>query len=284
MVEEILDFLQPAASKTYLDCTLGMGGHSEALLSVSQGQINLIAVDRDQRSLELAKDRLSPWQDKIQFLHSRFSEIPSQLKANKKLINGGILLDLGISSWQLEQGEYTLSFGEQSLEEEIDMRLDLWCKTNAKEILNTYSQKRLADLFWELADYPKARALARMIVANRPLKKMREFVDLCKQLYPHKKRIHPATLPLMALRIAVNEEFSELQKFLQESESILEPGAKIIVLSFHSGEDRLVKNYFKQSNLIILTPKPLTPSRQEIKSNPRARSVKLRAAEQINEA
>ena len=163
------------------------------------------------------------------------------------------------------------------------MRLDPWCTASAEKILNDWPEKKLADLFWDIADYKPARKLAKAIVQNRPLKTIGEFVEICNLMHKNpQSKIQSATLPFMALRIAVNEEMQELEKGLNAIIDWLEPSAKLLVISFHSGEDRIVKNVFKNSsNLENLIKKPLMPTPAEIRKNSRSRSAKLRVAVKI---
>ncbi len=308
MLNEVLDLLNPQPGFTYLDGTLGLGGHSEALLNKTKGQIDLIGIDRDEKTIEITQTKLSSWFG-FKAVHGRFSEIPKLVDKNslsKPL--GGVLLDLGISSLQLNSPVYGLSFAAELFDQPLDMRLDKWCKFSAAEILNNWTEKQIADLFWDYADYKLARKLAKLIVQNRPVNRIGELVELCnlvlnktdprisfsrtesklqnklsmKLIGQQKSKLNAATLPFMALRMIVNDELGELERGLQNVIDWLEPDCKIVVISFHSGEDRVVKNLFKSACLKsndfeMLTPKPLIPSEAEIKKNPRSRSAKLRA-------
>ncbi len=279
MLEESLSFLNIKEDLTYIDATLGMGGHSKAILE-RYPNIKIIGIDRDSRSLEIAKENLKPFSRRIDFINSRFSklnEIINEYKTQNIKI-GGVLLDLGISSFQLEDEYYGLSFKKNINDIELNMKLDSWCNSSAAEILNKKTEKEIADIFFFNADYKKSRALARLVVKNRPLNKLKDFINLCS--FSSNPKINSATLPLMALRIEVNDEFNEIKKGLRGAIEALEQNARIVVLSFHSGEDRIVKNIFKENSCLeILTNKPLIPSLAEIKNNPRARSAKLRAVE-----
>jgi 16S rRNA (cytosine1402-N4)-methyltransferase len=281
LLKEILEILDPKPFNTYIDGTLGLAGHSLAILEkVNSSDIQLIGLDRDPKSLDLAKELLKPYPEQIDLINTRFSALPDLDRENKLKLKyklGGILLDLGISSWQLK--EAGLSFLNPKIP--LDMRLDPWCKLNASEIVNEWTEKKLADLFWDLADYKPARRLAKLIVKNRPIKDMEHLVDLCKEISGGtNSKIHSATLPLMALRIAVNEELSELEQGLKKIIDWMQPESKLLVISFHSGEDRIVKNifreFYKAGKINLLTEKPLIPSDLEIKQNPRSRSAKLR--------
>jgi 16S rRNA (cytosine1402-N4)-methyltransferase len=284
MLTEVLEMLNPQPGNIYIDGTLGMGGHTEAILSQTAGKAKVIGFDRDGKSLKLASERLLPWKESFTAVHGRFSQIPQLLnKDSLKEPIGGVLLDLGISSFQLDNAEYGLSFAKQALNESLDMRLDPWCKNNAQEILNTWPEKKLADLFWDKADYKQARKLAKIICLHRPIKTIGDFVELCKQASGGHGKLNASTLPLMALRIEVNEEFQEIENGLTNIINWLEPETKLVVIAFHSGEDRIVKNIFKNSpKLKVITDKPLTPTLEEIKKNTRARSAKLRVACRIS--
>lgn len=277
LLNEVLECLAPEAGYTYIDGTLGMGGHSKAILDQTNGLANLIGIDRDVQSLEIARQNLKNYPN-CQFLHGRFSQIPELIDKNQlSKPTGGILLDLGISSYQLDSSKYGLSF--QNINEALDMRLDPWCKISAEKILNEWPEKKLSDLFWDIADFRPARKLAKTIVQNRPIKTIGQFVEICNFVH---KVPRAATLPFMALRIAVNEELQELEKGLNSIIEWLEPSAKLLVISFHSGEDRIVKNVFKNSlNLKNLFKKPLSPTLSEIKKNSRSHSAKLRVAVKI---
>lgn len=279
LLNEVLDFLEPQENRTYVDGTLGLGGHSKAILNFINGRGALIGLDRDPQSLKIASKNLSEFQN-VQTINARFSEMPKIIDQQElKHPLGGILLDLGISSFQLDNPDYGLSFAKAALDKELDMRLDQWCKTSAGEVLNKWTEKKLADLFWDYVDYKPARKLAKLLVQERPIESMRHFVDLCKKIPKGSSKIHSATLPLMALRIIVNDEYLEIEKGLEDIVNWMEPGVKLLVISFHSGEDRIVKNIFKKhkSQLEFLNMKPICPTQKEIKENPRSRSAKLRS-------
>lgn len=297
MLNEVLDFLRPKDDAIYIDGTLGLGGHTKAILESANCQ--MFCFDRDPESIKLASERLSEHvsANKAKFVNARFSKIPeyiSSMEITERKKIKGVLLDLGISSFQLDSPDYGLSFSEECFEKELDMRLDPWCELSAKDILNSWSEKQLADLFWYRADYRKSRALAREIIKSRqikPFEKLKDFISVCRRVSfvpsasgkNNKKSragLHFATLPLMALRMEVNDELGEVSRLLPQLIECLEPEAQIIVISFHSGEDRVVKNSFRDAKdkLEILTKKPLLPSKEEIKANPRSSSAKLRAA------
>lgn len=277
LAAEVLEYLCITDNGVFIDGTVGLGGHTELILQQNP-LYSVIGCDRDSQSLDIARERLLPYQSRIELLNMRFSKLPEILEQHPQRINiKGVLLDLGISSRQLDSSEYGISFAHTTAEQPLDMRLDPWCKQSASDILNTWSAKDLADLFFFQADYRPARRLAKLIVDNRPLHNLEHFIDLCKQATPYRSKIHPATLPMMALRIIVNEEYQEIRECLTNLINILEPEARISVISFHSGEDRIVKNLFKQlDKASIINKKVIVPTRDEIKKNPRARSAKMR--------
>ncbi|MDX1918811.1 MAG: 16S rRNA (cytosine(1402)-N(4))-methyltransferase RsmH [Candidatus Caenarcaniphilales bacterium] len=297
MLKEVLEWLEPKPGRAYIDCTLGLGGHTRALIEVAGEDGEFHGIERDPLTFETTQAALSDFKN-FTAHHARFSQIPDLIKLTKPL--GGILLDLGISSLQLSKSIYGLSFSPESHSEPLDMRLDPWCMLSAADILNHRTESELADLFWELADYPAARPLARAIVQNRPLNTIGDLVKLCDRFRRPNSRLHPSTLPFMALRMAVNDELAEIEKALPKLIEWMEPEARIVVISFHSGEDRIVKKCFKsaegarrkksksaenstfirsESGFRVLSPKPLIPGSQEIKVNPRARSAKMRVGE-----
>lgn len=288
MLDEVLEIIDVKSQMVFIDGTLGMAGHSKAVLEKAQADVQLFGFDRDPQSLKLAENNLcEEIKNKtfsIQLINQRFSKIPEFVNnGSLKYSQKAILLDLGISSVQLDDPVYGLNFSKEAREFPLDMRLDEWCENSACDILNNWPEKKIADIFWDFADYLPARKLAKAIVQNRPIITLGELIELCFQM-PHRSKIHPATLPLMALRIAVNQEFEELGDGLEKIIDWMEPETKLLVISFHSGEDRIVKNIFKKykSSLNLLTPKPLCPTEKEIRKNPRARSAKLRAACKIS--
>jgi len=292
LLDLILDLIRQESKNlqdpefTFIDGTLGLGGHASSILKNFPSS-KLIGIDRDLNSLKLAQDNLKEFtkESRTSFFHSRFSRFPEIFKKEKESFKNlrFVLLDLGISSYQLENENYGLNFAFQT-SNNLDMRLDPWCKNTALILLNRLTQKELADLFWYKSEFRKSKKLARLILENRPIKNSEEFVRLCFKT-DYKSKSHPATLPMMALRIAVNEEFEELETGLRKIIDFLPSQANILVISFHSGEDRIVKNIFKELKqmkiLELITKKPINPSKEEISLNRRARSSKLRIAKKL---
>jgi 16S rRNA (cytosine1402-N4)-methyltransferase len=272
MVDQVLEYLSPSPGARYVDATLGLGGHARAILDATGDEAELVGIERDPDSLAAACRNLSNYRG-FRGIHGRISGLAELIGSPCR----GILLDLGVSSRQLSSPSYGISFSEPALSQPLDMRLDPWCTATAADIVNGWSEPELARMFAEHADYRGARRLAKRIAEARPLQTLGDFVRLCG---PRRGRLHPATLPLQALRITVNDELGELQAALAAASKILEPGGRLVVISFHSGEDRMVKHHLRQDlRLGVLTPKPIRPSLSESKTNPRARSAKLRAAE-----
>ncbi len=243
----------------------------------------LIMLDTDPDAIKAANTRLEPCKEIITSIKSNYSAIPEILKSlNITGIDGGILFDLGVSYHQLTSGEKGFSFTNEA---PLDMRIDPENPINAREIINTYTEDELYKIFKELGEERFSGRIARRVVEARKIKEIittTELADIVKKSVPYRKnrRIHPATRVFQGLRIAVNNELETLEKTLNEVVPLLGKNARIVVISFHSLEDRLVKNIFKRSeSLEVLTKKPVVPSYEETKTNPSARSAKLRAAE-----
>jgi len=289
MVEEVLRFLPPRPDATVVDATVGLGGHSAALLE-RWPDGRLIALDCDPDSLALAQLRLQPWAARVTFLHANFQMLATHLASLGVSRVDGVLLDLGLSSWQLLQPERGLSF---QLEGPLDMRLDpTRAMPTAAELLRRLSLAELTDLFRCHGEERYAARIARAIVTTRrqqPLRTTRGLATLVERAVPRHaqhQRLHPATRVFQALRIAVNHEVEALERALQLVPQLLAPAGRLVVLSFQSLEDRVVKRAMQQwaraGLMTLLTPKPLTPSPTEQERNPRARSAKLRACQRLS--
>jgi 16S rRNA (cytosine1402-N4)-methyltransferase len=274
LLREVIAALTPAPEKFYLDCTVGLGGHSEAILQYADTHV--VALDQDGATLAQARLRLAPYGDRIVFQQVNFAEFdPKGQKFD------GILADLGVSSPQLDQGERGFSW---RFEAPLDMRMDQeGQELTAADLINTYSSEALANIFYEYGDERNSRRIARTIVERRPLTTTTQLADLVArcQRGGHQK-IHPATRVFQALRIAVNREFEVLEQLLQKAPDWLQEGGVLAIISFHSSEDRRVKQQFREdARLEVLTRKPMVPTQEERKANPRARSAKLRCARRI---
>ena len=283
LLEEVLEWLRVKPDGTYIDATLGAGGHSEAIAKrLTSGR--LISLDRDAQALELAQERLKSFGEKVRLVQSPFSRIVEvALELGIPPVDG-VLADLGVSSMQLDQAPRGFSFREAG---PLDMRMDAGDDLTADEIVNRWSEKEIADLLYREAEEHDSRRIARAIVRARPL---RDTAHLATTVAGARKqwgrqRLHPATKTFLALRIAVNREMEELGQFLSRTPATLDSGGRWVVLSYHSREDRLVKHAFqegeRQGTLKVLTKHVIPPSAREISLNPRSRSAKLRCAERV---
>jgi 16S rRNA (cytosine1402-N4)-methyltransferase len=299
LMEEVLNFLLPRPGGFYLDATLGIGGHTAAILKHSSPSGSVLGLDQDRNALSLAAQRLSPYSGRFQLAQANFSELKQVVEQRQLGGFDGALFDLGVSSLQLDVAERGFSFLREG---PLDMRMDQERVLTAHEVVNCYSEKDLANLIFQYGEEPMARRIARSIVRARPIKNTCVLAELVVRSMPYKKpsRVHPATRTFQALRIFVNDELGSLSKGLRAAVEMLNPGGRIVVLSFHSLEDGMVKETFRvlsracqcppvwggchcgnQKLLKVLTKSPITASEEEIKMNSRSRSVKLRAAEKL---
>jgi 16S rRNA (cytosine1402-N4)-methyltransferase len=283
LLEEVLEWLRVKPDGTYIDATLGAGGHSAAIAErLTSGR--LISLDRDARALELARERLKGLAEKVTLVASPFSKIAEVVHELGIPGVDGVLADLGVSSMQLDQSARGFSFREAG---PLDMRMSAEDDLTADEIVNRWSEKEVADLLYQGAEEHDSRRIARAIVRARPI---RDTAHLATTVAGARKqwgrqRLHPATKTFLALRIAVNREMEELGQFLSRTPATLNSGGRWVVLSYHSGEDRLVKHAFqeeeRQGTLRVLTKKVIQPLERETSLNPRSRSAKLRCAERV---
>ncbi len=273
LLEAVLQGLQPIAQGRYLDCTVGGGGHSVAILAAAP-DLNLVAIDQDPMALRAAQARLAPWGDRVTFYHTNFATFdPGTTSFN------GILADLGVSSAQLDQAERGFSFRHTA---PLDMRMNPLQDLTAAEIVNHWEEAELARIFFFYGEERLSRRIARSLVEQRPFQTTTELAEAIARCVPGKYRhgrIHPATRTFQALRIAVNRELEVLETFLDKAPDWLVPGGRLAIISFHSLEDRIVKHAFRNDErLEIITKKPLVAGDLEVQQNPRARSAKLRVA------
>ncbi|HCC54500.1 MAG TPA: 16S rRNA (cytosine(1402)-N(4))-methyltransferase [Desulfobulbaceae bacterium] len=282
MLEEVVACLAPVDGGLYVDGNLGLGGHTERILELSGPSGRVVGFDCDAAALTLAQERLARFGDRILFVHENFTSIKETLMELGIGKIDGLLLDLGLSSLQLDESGRGFSFKGS---EPLDMRMDQRQTTTAAQLVNEASQEELADIFFYYGEECQARRIAEKIVEQRRKEKIiftDQLVTLVDQAIPkrfHPKKIHVATKVFQALRIAVNRELDSLEQVLADGALLLAPGARFCVISFHSLEDRLVKQAFRENHLLeVVTPKPLTPGRAECLRNPRARSAKLRVA------
>ncbi len=288
MVKEVLYWLNPKENGVYVDCTLGAGGHSKALLEKTKGKIKIIGLDWDEQSLKIARENLDAYKERISFVNANFKDISLILKRCKISSVDGILYDLGVSSLQLSDPERGFSFRYSSF---LNMRIDQNQELTAAKLINEKSCRELEDIFFKFGEERWARRIAEFLTKERqthPLRTTDELVNVIRKAIPgevrRKRKIHFATKVFQALRIAVNQELNNLPISLRGAIECLGKKGRICVISYHSLEDRIVKKEFiagKEEKLIILTKKVVRPSRDEIKVNLRARSAKLRAAEKL---
>lgn len=286
MPKEALELLNLPYGGTAVDGTLGLGGHALLMAQALGLHGHLIGLDRDNASLGLARTKLAPLKLKIDLLGANFSGIDSVLAGLKVSAVDGILLDLGISSFQLDDAQRGFSFQADG---PLDMRMDKIRGATAADLVNTLKQDQLEKIIWEFGEERFSRRIAAAIVMQRAKAKIKDtkvLADLILRALPRgytRGRIHPATRTFQALRIAVNEELESLSVGLEKCFRVLKKGGRLCVISFHSLEDRLVKNKFKswalQEQALILTKKPLTAAEEECAANPRSRSAKMRAIE-----
>ncbi|MFO7606294.1 MAG: 16S rRNA (cytosine(1402)-N(4))-methyltransferase RsmH [Desulfurivibrionaceae bacterium] len=287
LLEEVLEFLQPRSGGVYVDGNLGLGGHAGAILAKSAPAGKLIGLDWDDRALALARANLAEFGARAVCVRNNFAELQQVLDDLSIAAVDGILLDLGLSSLQLDGGERGFSFRGS---EPLDMRMDDRSSETAADLLNKLSRDELADMFYYFGEERQARPIASMVVEDRgrhPFKTTDQLVDTVSRAIPrrfHPRRIHVATKVFQALRIAVNRELDNLVQILAAGGELLKPGGRICVISFHSLEDRLVKRAFAEDRrLKVITRRPLRPGEEECQINPRARSAKLRVAERVAE-
>jgi 16S rRNA (cytosine1402-N4)-methyltransferase len=286
MLQEVLEWLRIRPDGIYVDATLGAGGHSEAIAgSLTSGR--LISLDRDAQALQIAQERLKRFGSKVNCVLSPFSRIVEAVHELGIPKVDGVLADLGVSSMQLDQAERGFSFREAG---PLSMRMGVNAEDEtltADEIVNRWPENDMADLFYREADEHDSRRIARAIVRARPI---RDTAHLATVVAGSRKqwgrqRLHPATKTFLALRIAVNREMEELGQFLSRVPATMNPGGRCVLLTYHSREDRLVKEALreaaKQGTLKILTKHVMRPSEQEERANPRSRSAKLRCAERV---
>jgi len=285
MAAEVVSGLNIQPSGTYLDATAGAGGHSLEIASrLRDGR--LVALDRDPDALEAARERLSEHKDRVTLVHANFSDIGSIVRELNLPPLNGVLADLGVSSMQFDRGERGFSIRQPG---PLDMRMNPADELNAEEIVNSWPERELADLLYQLAEERDSRRIARAIVRARPIRDTGHLAMVVagSRRNRGRQRLHPATKTFLALRIAVNRESEELGQFLARTPATLAYGGRWVVLSYHSLEDRAVKQAFqlgaREGQLEIITRKVIQTGEEEALANPRARSAKLRVAERVGE-
>ena len=303
MLSEVLEILRPESGKSIFDCTVGGGGHALEIVKRVLPDGKLIGIDRDDDALQETAKRLSGYEKNIFLTKGNFADLEATAKELGIESADGILFDLGVSSHQLETAERGFSFRFDS---PLDMRMDRDQSISALDLVNSLSERNLADLIWKYGEERWSRRIAKVIVERRnrkSIKSTKDLVEIVLAAIPTGARrgnIHPATRTFQAFRIAVNRELESLEAGLESAIRLLAKGGRICVLSYHSLEDRIVKGVFSRNTgkcicpsslpvcacgavkiLSILTKRPLMPSEEETRSNPRARSVRTRAAEKL---
>jgi len=307
LLKEAIDFLAVRRGGTYIDATVGLGGHSYEIAKRLGAPGHLIGLDKDPAALKIAGEKLTPvlgvrssvlgeaddqepktrdlrpdWPE-VTLLHRSFAEIAKGQKAGSV---DGILADIGVSSLQLDDAARGFSF---QAEGPLDMRMDPQCERTAEQVVNHLDERQLADVIYEFGEERRSRRIARAICRSRPIRSTAHLADVisaaARPMNQAERRIHPATRTFQALRIFVNRELDDLKALLEAAPGILKPGGRVVVISFHSLEDRIVKDAFREGSqqgyFSVLTKKPVTATEEESDRNPRARSAKLRAAEKV---
>ncbi len=287
LLNEIESLFAEKTIRIFFDGTLGAGGHAKRILE-KHGEIRLyIGCDRDPEALKIAKQQLEPWEEKVRFVQGSFSEVERYLEKEKVCCVDGALLDLGVSSMQLDTPERGFSFQRNG---PLDMRMDPELDLTAEEIVNRYSEKDLERIFREFGEEPQWKKAVRSIVEARRKKKIhttKELSDLLETVVRRRGKLHPATRIFQAIRMEVNDELGLIKKGVEKIAWHLCPKGRMAVISFHSLEDRIVKNLFRELSrkeeapLLLLTKKPLVASREEMRKNPLSRSAKLREVERV---
>ena len=279
LLDETLELLAVRSGGLWVDGTLGLGGHAEAVLRATAPDGRLVGFDRDAEALERARARLLPFGARVRLEHADYREIPERLGEERA---SGILLDLGVSSLQLDDAERGFSFQREG---PLDMRMDRSRRGTASELVNRMRESELADLIHELGEEPFSRRIARAIVRAReqaPIETTTRLAEIVRRAAPRSRRpgFHPATRTFQALRIRVNRELDGLGEAIERAAACLRSGGRIVVIAFHSLEDRAAKHAFRAlagRGFSLLTRKPLRPGEAELRRNPRARSARLRA-------
>jgi 16S rRNA (cytosine1402-N4)-methyltransferase len=285
LLKEAIDFLAVRRGGTYIDATVGLGGHSLEIAKRLGAQGHLIGFDKDPAALEIAREKLTSVEDppEITLLHGSFAEIGERFPS---AVADGILADLGVSSLQLNNAARGFSF---QAEGPLDMRMNTQSGRTAEQVVNHIDERELADVIYEFGEERRSRRIARAIVRSRPIQTTAQLAAVvsaaARPMNKAERRIHPATRTFQALRIFVNRELDDLRELMKFAPQALKPGGRLVVISFHSLEDRIVKDAMregaKQGQYELLMKKPLTGSEEEIDRNPRARSAKMRAAEKV---
>lgn len=295
--DEVISGLRVEPGSRIIDATVGGGGHAAEILAASAPDGRLLGLDRDPAALEVARERLAPYEGRFELVHASFADLREVAEAHSFVPVEGILFDLGLSSLQLGDAERGFSFMSEG---PLDMRFDPTSGgPTAADLVNTLSAEALADILYEYGEERQSRRIAKAIVEARPIHTTGELTDvIAEEVGRRRGRLHPATLTFQALRIAVNEELTALKAALPQAVEILEAGGRMAVIAFHSLEDRIVKRFMRreskdcicprelpictcdhEATLNVMTKKPIRPTEEEVAVNPRSRSARLRIAE-----
>jgi 16S rRNA (cytosine1402-N4)-methyltransferase len=280
LLDEVVQFLNPSPSERFIDATVGAGGHTRAILERSAPDGRVLAIDQDESALSSARETLQSFGSRIVFAHSNFRAVRTVAEQQGFVACDGVLADIGISSMMVDDASRGFSFMREG---PLDMRMDRLQAQTAAEVVNTYSEKEIADIIYMYGEERRSRPIARSIVRSRPLHLTTDLVRAIERVSgsPRYGQIHPATRTFQALRIYVNDELKSLGEFLDSSMNVVRAGGRIVVITFHSLEDRIVKQKFRSSAVPgrVLTKKVVTANENEVRRNPRARSAKLRVWE-----
>ena len=280
LLTEVLQFLDPQSGGNFIDATLGAGGHTRAILDRTAPEGRVLALDQDESAIELARASLQSYGSRLETAKSNFRNVAAIAEERGFAGADGVLADIGVSSMMLDDAARGFSFLREG---PLDMRMDREQKLTAAGVVNTYREKEIADILFNFGEERRSRPIARAIVHARPLHTTFDLAHAVQRVTgaPRYGKIHPATRTFQALRIYVNDELAALESFIDSSMALLRPGGRLVILTFHSLEDRIVKNRFRNSVTAgkALTKKVVTASDEELRRNPRARSAKLRAWE-----
>ena len=299
MVREVLSALDVRSGGSYVDCTVGEGGHAQAVLSTAEPPPRLLGIDLDDEALSTAAERLGPYRRSVKLVKGSYADLERLAGANGFVPADGVLFDFGLSSLQLESRERGFSFSRDGA---LDMRFDREQSLSAGELVNGTQENELADIIYKYGEEPKSRRVARAIVAARPIGNAVELAGIVEKAAGRRgqRGIHPATRTFQALRIAVNRELDNVRDGLEQAVQVLGDGGRLVAISYHSLEDRIVKVYLKQESTDCICPpetlecvcghkasirlvrrRVVKPSAEEIQENPRSRSARLRVAERL---
>lgn len=297
LYDQVLESLALTSAGRYIDGTVGSGGHAWGILEGSSPDGQLLGLDADPAALEVARERLAGFGDRVTLVHANFEALAAVAKEHGFDTVDGILLDLGLSSMQLADATRGFSFQEEG---PLDMRFDTRQSRTAADLVNTLPADELADILWRYGEERYSRRIARAIVDERPVNTTQALVDIIERAVPTRGKVHPATRTFQALRIATNDELGALERTLPQAVELLAPDGRLAVISFHSLEDRIVKHFFREAEqdcvcppelpvcmcdheptLRVLTRKPVMPASEEVERNPRSRSAKLRIAARL---